>query len=324
MAVYTRIRDFELRDAIYHLGLTLSGGAVGVNDGIENTTYFFNATDQRGETGKYVLTIIETIPEEQVHYSAALCGHLAAAGLPVPAPLRDTNGNDSFILGGKNALVFPRINGSHPDTIKVEHCQVIGEFLARAHNSVETFLPRLANNRGLTWMQDCLQPLVRYLNRSDLDLLHQQIESYQALCISGRKLPSGPIHGDLFTDNCLFEGTTLRGVIDFYNACNDWYLLDLAITVNDWCSIRGEAKLNAELVRRLVEAYHRIRPFAEQEISLWQPMLCVAATRFWVSRLMGSFLPQSSAGEIRNKNPEEFRLRLLDRLRYVPPLPMSN
>src|SRR5690606_20875928 len=128
-------------------------------------------------------------------------------------------------LAGKRALILPRAKGGHPDPVTADHCAAIGGFMAQAHVAGQAFPHHLANSRGQGWLAAAADALAAHLPAADQDLLEDQLRTYRAL-LDGPPLPVGAIHGDLFTDNCLFVGSTLRAVIDFYNACTDWLLLD--------------------------------------------------------------------------------------------------
>lgn len=121
------------------------------------------------------------------------------------------------------------------------------------------------------------------------------------------------INGD---DRCfvltLWDGGTLSGIIDFYDACDDILLYDVAVLVNDWCNTR-DAVLDKDKVVALLQAYNSYRPFQDNEQRYWSTMLRAGALRFWLSRLHDKHFPRP--GElVHMKNPDVFRAILKDRI----------
>ena len=109
------------------------------------------------------------------------------------------------------------------------------------------------------------------------------------------KLPRGTIHGDLFCDNVLFDRERVSGIIDFGFAATDALAYDLAIAVNDWCSVSEGASagaLDPPFSAAMVAAYEDVRPLSVEERALWPVLLRAAALRFWLSRLYDLYLPR--------------------------------
>jgi homoserine kinase type II len=156
--------------------------------------------------------------------------------------------------------------------------------------------------------------LLPLLTEEDAALLRAEI-AFQAN-YQMPDLPQGVIHADLFRDNALFEGNELCGIIDFYYACNDALLYDVAVTVNDWCS-QADGHLDCERYDTFLTHYRQQRQLTAAECALWPVMLRAAALRFWLSRLLALHFPRE--GEMTHiKNPNVFRDILKARLHAHP------
>ena len=102
-------------------------------------------------------------------------------------------------------------------------------------------------------------------------------------------------------------------MIDFGFAATDAFAYDLAIAVNDWCTIAdGEhvGALDPPRVEAMTNAYGRARPFDEEERTAWPSLLRAAALRFWLSRLHDFHLPRPGM-LVHAHDPEHFR-RILE------------
>ena len=97
-------------------------------------------------------------------------------------------------------------------------------------------------------------------------------------------LSYGTIHADLFPDNLLFTAGAVSGVIDFYFACTDRLLYDLAVGINAWC-FKDNNQLDQKCVFALWEGYLGRSKLSYAETRAF-PWLCrFAALRFLATRL---------------------------------------
>ncbi len=307
MSVYTTVhhRDLVAFLNTYELGKLLS--FEGINSGIENSNFFLNTT-----SGQFVLTLFERINADDVKFCLTFTEYLDSQNLHCPRPMRRRDGSYLATLSGKPAAVVQRLPGSSIEQAEAVHCRAAGDWLGHLHRIGSRFPLQRENTFNPIWLRsrtDALRPVLPAAQRM---LLQQELAHQSGIDFSS--LPKGIIHGDLFRDNVLFStaspNTLLSGVIDFYYACYDTLLLDLAITINDWC-IDHQQHLQPSRVQTLLMAYNRQRPLVEEEFSLLQQLLRYAALRFWVSRSFDLYFPRT--GEIlQTKNPQIFQSLLLN------------
>ncbi len=314
MAVYTEV-GFDEADALFQrLGLGALTDLQGIRSGIENTNYYASTV-----RGQWVLTLFERLPAEQLPYYLQLMQHLAAHGVPVPAPQAGADGGLVHPVAGKPAAVVTRLPGSHrllPDT---EHAAQVGQMLARMHLAGASFVPQQPHLRGLDWWLQTAPTVRPHLAHTQALLLDEELAFQQHLAASpaGQALPRGPIHADLFRDNVMFDDTAgpdrLCGFFDFYFAGTDMLLFDVAVCLNDWCADLHSGALDDQRAAAFVQAYHQERPFSHGEVRALPALLRAAALRFWISRLWDWHLPRSAA-LLQPKDPGHFERVLRSRI----------
>lgn len=311
MAVFTRVTEAEITAWLtdYSLGSLLE--LQGIPAGIENTNYFITTSN-----GRFVLTLFEVLKADELPFYLNLMSHLARHGIPCPAPV--ANGKNHFLgeLNGKPACIVSRLSGKSVIQPNAANCAAVGAMLGQMHNASLSFGSSMENARGAAWRTNTAQQVKRFLSADDAALLESEV-ALQASFPSDQ-LPRGIIHGDLFRDNVLMDGERVGGLIDFYFACNDAFVYDLAITLNDWC-MGAEQKLDVERAQAMLRAYQSVRPLAQAEIDIWPMTLRVAALRFWISRLYDLHLPRD--GEmVTPHDPDHFKRILKNHIASAQPV----
>ena len=164
----------------------------------------------------------------------------------------------------------------------------------------------MPNPRGVTWRASTAPQVRSFLDAQQAALLDSEVALHAQNKYSG--LPQGVVHADLFRDNVLMEDNRVGGLIDFYFACSDALLYDVAITVNDWC-MNTDGNLNTVKTQSFLRAYHAVRPLQDSEHDAWPLVLRLAALRFWLSRLFDKHLPRD--GELINAHDPRHFERIL-------------
>ena len=303
MSVYTRVLLEELSDWLKSYSLSTHQVVLEpIAEGITNTNYFVVFPER-----KLVLTLFEKLRLDEVPFYLQLMHHFALNGVPCPLPLTDQRGCFTSMLSNKPACLVTYLPGKAVTDPSVMQCHHLGELLATMHLAGRDFPYHMDNPRGSNWWNQVACALYSVLLPDDAQLLKDEIHFQSNRSKEG--IPKGIIHADLFKDNVLMDQDSVAGFIDFYYACDDYLIYDIAIALNSWAAL-PDGDINAKLAHALLAGYQSVRILSEKEIAIWPAMLRAAALRFWLSRLQDSLYP--TPGELTYiKNPEIFRALLL-------------
>lgn len=310
MSVFTKVSHSELLAFFqqYSLGEVL--GFQGIGEGVENTNYFVDT-----DGGRWVLTLFERLNYDDLPFFLGMMAHLAARGFQCPMPIRNRAGEMLLSLNQKPAAVVLRLTGQSVLFPNLQQCAAVGAALGDLHVLGQTFEGRCENSRGVLWRRQTGKLLLPKTDVATRTLIEDELAAQNALDL--RSLPQGVIHADLFKDNVLFVDDRLTGVIDFYYACNDALLYDLAITLNDWCT-EADGHVNGARAQALIGAYCARREPDVRERSAWPLVLRAAAFRFFLSRLHDWTFPREG-DMVHIKDPNPYRRILLHHREHAAP-----
>lgn len=269
MSVYTWLDQDQAQTLVAPLGLPPVVRLQAITEGIENSTYRLELADG----SRWYLSVLERTPVGAMAFLIGLLVRLADAGLPVAAPPTRCTENLP-LLDGKPVLLLRGLAGTSPDPMTPPQASALGAAVARAHLSAAT----LDADRPDATPVAALGHEARTLGlpESDLDLV-ERLAGAANEWLASDSWPSGPIHGDLFFDNLLFEGDRLTGILDWAQAHRGLWLYDLAVLVN--------ACKHTATATEVLHGYARVRPFRAAEVRHWDQVRALAAAVLWVARL---------------------------------------
>ncbi|MDY0009953.1 MAG: homoserine kinase [Bdellovibrionales bacterium] len=285
MAVYTRIDEKDLQNALDDFNIGALQKLEGIADGVENSNYHLHTTQ-----GRYILTLFEKrVNRADLPFYLSYMAHLKQAGINCPAAEKTKSGAEIFTLAGKPAIITTFLHGASLRDITPAHCAALGETLARMHLAAADFAQTRANTMGITAWRDLITASASHAEKCETGL-YQELQNAltQTAQTWPQNLPQGCVHADLFPDNVFFSGDALSGVIDFYFACTEIFAYDLMLTLNPWCFDKS-GHLDTAKSAALLAAYHAVRPLSADEIAALPAMGQAAALRIVATRMYDSF-----------------------------------
>lgn len=317
MSVYTVLTLDAVQAFAQQFDLSVSK-ITPIQNGIENSNYFVTIIDGR----ELVLTLFEELSNPEAEVLSRLMQRLFAQGLPVAVPLADSASICIHTLADKPAQFAPRLAGSSPMHPNVVQASQMGAALAQLHLALEhdpllqEQTPKTEYNQ--VWWEVSKDELKPSLSLENQQLLDQVFERFAEVKQRYPNLPQGLIHGDVFRDNTLFVGDDLSALLDFTTVTHDDWLMDIAITINDFCTNYPDVSLDNERFDEFVSAYSNVRTMTDQEKEALPTYLVMAACRFWVSRLqiaVRNHLESRMNDDVLQKDPDEMRRMVVERLK---------
>ena len=308
MSVYTQLTDDQFATFCQRFGISFAR-AIPITQGIKNSNWFIQTTDDNYGAHSYVFTLFEERPPEDIEKMAVILNQLQGK-LPVAAPLAlmdsgvdsdaDVKGDKRYVIHYDNKAItlVPCLAGSHPQQTSQSMCHEIGAALAVLHETLQALQPSEQYGVPLYPWSEVRDREMQFMPGDEAKLMSDIWQSYTELPLA--TLPKGLCHLDMFADNTLWNLSLnnsqkghehLTGLLDFTEVSVEHYVMDIAITVNDFCTTWGDAEqgesvnFDRDKMAAFLQGYESKRMLGDDEKKALPVMLAKAAVIFWLLRL---------------------------------------
>ena len=308
MSVYTQLTDDQFATFCQRFGISFAR-AIPITQGIKNSNWFIQTTDDVDGEHSYVFTLFEERPPEDIEKMAVILNQLQGK-LPVAAPLAlmdsgvdsdaDVKGDKRYVIHYDNKAItlVPCLAGSHPQQTSQSMCHEIGAALAVLHETLQALQPSEQYGVPLYPWSEVRDREMQFMPGDEAKLMSDIWQSYTELPLA--TLPKGLCHLDMFADNTLWNLSLnnsqkghehLTGLLDFTEVSVEHYVMDIAITVNDFCTTWGDAEqgesvnFDRDKMAAFLQGYESKRMLGDDEKKALPVMLAKAAVIFWLLRL---------------------------------------
>ena len=308
MAVYTRVnsKDISYIEKNYNIGKIKS--FTGIKKGIENTNYLLKT-----ENKKFILTLFEKrVQEKDLPFFMNLMEKLNKHKINCPEPQRNKKGGFLIKIKSKTASIVSFVEGKDKLKLNPKNCYEIGKNIAKLHIASKKI--KLYRKNSLS-LKDWPKLLNKIGNKSKIISPNfNGLMKNSLLEIKNKwpkNLPYGIIHADLFIDNIFFKKNKFHGYIDFYFACNDFLMYEIAICINALCFDKKNNKFvfNKKKSKNLIKGYSKIRRLSDKEKKSLNILCRGAALRYLLTRTY-DYLNTPKSAVIKIKNPREYIQKL--------------
>jgi len=308
MAIYTKISSKDIRsiEKKYNLGKIIH--FKGIKKGIENTNYLLKTKNKR-----FILTLFEKrVQKKDLPFFMNLMDKLSKYKINCPKPQRNKKGSFLIKIKNKTGSIVSFVEGKDKLKLNPKNCHEIGKNIAKLHRASKKIKLYRKNSLSLKEWPKLLNKIGNKSKIISPNLNSLMKNSFLQIKNKWPKnLPYGIIHADLFIDNIFFKKNKFNGYIDFYFACNDFLMYEIAICINALCFDKKNNKFvfNKKKSINLIRGYSKIRKFSVNEKKSLNILCKGAALRYLLTRTY-DYLHTPKSAIIKIKNPREYIQKL--------------
>ena len=229
-----------------------------------------------------------------------------------PKPQKNKKGSFLIKIKNKTASIVSFVEGKDKLKLNSKDCYEIGKNIAKFHKASKKIKLYRKNSLSLKDWPKLLNKIGNKCKIISPNLSSLMKNSFLQIKNKWPKnLPFGIIHADLFIDNIFFKKNKFSGYIDFYFACNDFLMYEIAICINALCFDKKNNKFvfNKKKSTNLIKGYSKIRKFSDKEKKSLNILCKGAALRYLLTRTY-DYLNTPKSAVIKIKNPREYIQKL--------------